>query len=87
MDSVMDMDVVLLAWATAMTLLLYKTNSFRTSIATTVVVLAFLVASLMHIFMNNMYDMFIIAAAASVLVFRVIPYDTIDKWKKKSRCC
>lgn len=79
----MNMDVVLLAWATAMLFLLYKTNSLKTSIATTAIVLAFFVASVLHMIIGEICDMFIIAATISILVFRIIPYDSTDKWKKR----
>ena len=81
----MDTSLLLMVWTTALLFLLVRTNSFKTSISTSLMVVALFVISVLHRLYGEVGCLFIMVAVLSVLVARVIPHDTIDKWKKE--CC
>ena len=81
----MDTSLLLMVWTTALLFLLVRTNSFKTSISTSLMVVALFVISVLHRLYGEVGCLFIMVAVLSVLVVRVIPHDTIDKWKKE--CC
>lgn len=81
----MDTATILLVWATALVVLLIRTHSFRTSISTTLMTCTMLVLAAINKLNNHPNDgitLCVMMMVVSILVIRVIPYNTIDKWVK-----
>ena len=73
---------ILLVWATALVFLIFRTNSFKTSVSTTIMVLCLFATAVLHRLYGDIGCLFLFAAAITVLVTRVVPHDTTDKWRK-----
>lgn len=63
--------------------LLWRTNSLRTSIATTTTIVTVALTSLLHMFDLYKCSLYFIVIVMCVLVWRVIPHDTVDTWYKE----
>lgn len=83
----MDGNSILLVWTTSMLFLMWRTNSLRTSLATTTIVVTMFLMSVINVVFGVAPCLFIMVAVISVLVARVIPHDTIDTWRKGKECC
>ena len=83
----MDNSLILLVWTTSLLMLLWQTNSLRTSISTTVMAVSMFGISVMYRIYGEIGCLFILIGVLSILVARVIPHDTHDKWTRDDSCC
>ncbi len=78
----MDESLIFLVSTTSILMLLWQTNSLRTSISTTIMAVAMFIASVLYRVYGDIGCLLIIVGALNLLVVRVIPHDSHDTWEK-----
>ena len=78
----MDTSLILLVWTTSLLVLMYRTNSLRASISTTVMAVTMFIIAILHRIYGDVGCLMIMVAVLTVLVARTIPNDIVDKWRK-----
>ena len=73
---------IFVMWGLALLFLLWRTNSLKTSITTTAMVIGILATGIMHKFGFFIIGLITTMSILSVLVWRVIPHDSVDRWSK-----
>ena len=77
-----DVADLFIMWALALVYLLFRTNSFKTSITTTTIVVTVSAVGVLHRFGFLKIGLFVLMVVLSILVWRVIPHDKADRWSK-----
>ena len=72
---------LLLICSMSLLYLMWRTNSLRSNLPTTIIIVTVGVLSVLHIFELYMLSLVIIFVVMCVLVWRVIPHDDHDTWK------
>jgi len=69
-------------WSFILLYTLFKTNSLKTSITTTSMVITVSMVGVLHRFDFLLVGLFLLMTVLSILVWRVIPHDNADSWSK-----
>lgn len=73
---------ILLGCSIGLLYLLFRTNSLRASISTTMFISSIALTSFLHMLELYFASLSTVVIVMAYLVWRVIPVDTIDTWKK-----
>jgi len=78
-----NIEYILLLWSISMLYLLYRTNSIKVSISTTIIVISMGVIGICQILNCLIIGVLITMIIISGLVWRVLPHNSTDSWDFK----